>query len=149
MSHVEFHGYDIDHVVAGSGGAFAVETKWTNEPWQIRDGRFDVEYAAKAVQQCKEGAWKISSLLRGNYGIQGQVSPILVIWGPGRPKVDQAVMIDGVTVLPGQLLHRTLRDLPPVLDVDAAGSLVDAVRDFTRRRDDYDAKHQGIRRPAY
>lgn len=149
VDHVEFDRFDIDHVVAGPGGVFAVETKWTNYDWQVNEGAFADRYALDAVAQSRDGAARIAWLLRGNYKIQCDVSPLLVIWGPGRPSIDAAVTVNGVLVLPGELLRRTLAGRQGVLDIETAASVIEAVDEFTRRRDQYDVKRQGaIARPA-
>lgn len=142
VDHVEFDRFDIDHVVAGPGGVFAVETKWTNEPWRITDGAFDNSYARKAVGQCRDGAARISSLLWGNYRIRCDVAPLLVIWGPGRPVADAPVRMDGVLVMPGQLLRRTLSSRQAAMENMTAEAVIDAIEDFTRRRDQHDASRQ-------
>lgn len=150
VDHVEFDRLDIDHVVAGPGGAFAVETKWTNETWRITDGAFNNAYARKAVEQCRVGAARISSLLRGNYKLRCDVAPLLVIWGPGRPVVDAPVMMDGVLVMPGQLLRRTLAARQAELEITTTEAVIDAIEDFTQRREQYDARRQrAIARPAH
>ncbi len=148
VDHIEFHRSDIDHVVAGPGGVFAVETKWTNYDWRINDGSFNDEYAQKAVRQCREGASKISSLLRSRR-LVSEVRPLLVIWGPGRPMVASAVMVDDVLVVPGHLLRRTLSRLRGALDADTTASVIREVKDFTRIRDEHEAKRRRpVARPA-
>jgi hypothetical protein len=149
VDHVEFDRLDIDHVVAGPGGVFAVETKWTNYDWQIKNGSFDNSYAIGAVNQCRDGAWKVSWLLRGNYKHRCDVRPLLVVWGPGRPMIDAAVTIDDVLVVPGHLLRRTLSKLHGALDIDTAESVVREIEDFTRIRDEHRVKRQQpVARPA-
>ena len=149
VDHVEFDGLDIDHVVAGPGGVFAVETKWTNYDWQINDGSFDNSYALRAVNQCRDGAWRIGWLLRGNYKHRCDVRPLLVVWGPGRPMIDAAVTIDDVLVVPGHLLRRTLSRLHGALDIDTAESVIREIEDFTRIRDEHRVKRQQpVARPA-
>ena len=148
VDHIEFHRFDIDHVVAGPGGVFAVETKWTNYDWRINDCSFNDEYAQTAVRQCREGASKISSLLRSRRLIC-EVRPLLVIWGPGRPMVDSAVMVDDVLVVPGHLLRRTLSRLHGALDADTTVSVTREVKDFIQIRDEHEAKRRRpVARPA-
>src|SRR5207245_2212005 len=31
--HVEFDGWDVEHILVGPGGAFAIETKWGGSSW--------------------------------------------------------------------------------------------------------------------
>ena len=148
VDQIEFHRFDIDHVAAGPGGVFAVETKWTNYDWQINDGSFSDDYAQKAIRQCRDSASKISSLLRSRKLICA-VRPLLVIWGPGRPMVDNAVTINDVLVVPGHLLRRTLSRLHGALDTDTVESVIREVEDFTRIRDEHEVKRQqAVARPA-
>lgn len=139
---IEFDGRDVDHVVAGPAGVFAVETKWTNYDWEIKDGSFQNSYALDAVNQCRDSAWRISWLLRGNYKHRCEVRPLLVVWGPGRPMVNAAVTIDDVLVVPGHLLRRTLSRMHGALDIETAESVIREVEDFTRIRDEHKVKRQ-------
>ena len=93
---------------------------------------------------------RISALLRGNYKIRCDIAPLLVIWGPGRPEIDAPVLMDGVLVLPGQLLRRTLSARTTALEIMTSDAVIDAIEDFTRRRDQHDVKRQrAVARPAH
>src|SRR3954453_4413988 len=35
VNHLMLRTWDIDHVLVGPGGIFAVETKWSSRPWQL------------------------------------------------------------------------------------------------------------------
>ena len=120
----------------------------TNYDWRIINGAFDDAYAQKAIRQCRDGASKISSLLRSRK-LVCDVRPLLVIWGPGRPMVDSARTIDDVLVVPGHLLRHTLSILDGALDIDRAEYVIREIEDFTRIRDEHDAKRQqAVTRPA-
>lgn len=131
---VEFENCDVDHVVFGPGGVHAVETKWTNHDWSVQDGSFSNDWARKAVRQCRANRNKVFHLLRGNYRIELDVTPLLVIWGEGRPHLAAPVEIDGVVVVDGRLLQDYLRGLPERLSGDSAAAARLAVRDFIRQR---------------
>ncbi len=135
INDVEFLSGNVDHVIAGPRGAFAVETKWTSVLWRITDSGFDDRYARKAVRQCRFNARLIGSLLRGHYEINCELQPLLVVWGPGRPVLDGPVCVDGVLVVPGQLLRRAVLAQPEVMDTAASRALIGALREFTRSRD--------------
>jgi hypothetical protein len=64
FDHVSFERYDIDHLVVGPGGAFAVETKWSATPWRLdeHDRRF-----APAYNQALESAQRARGLLRSKH----------------------------------------------------------------------------------
>lgn len=139
VHHVPFHAFDVDHVIAGPGGVLAIETKYTNEPWDIIDGRLQNYWARCAVDQCRAGARKIEGLLRSvDYGIREDVVPILVIWGPGRPDFD--AIIDGVRVIPGPIAARVLRHYDGLVPRMRRDAVIRAVRDFCRVRDAHDAR---------
>lgn len=97
---VEFDRLDVDHVVVGPSGVFAVETKWTS-------ARLDgTDLAAprwrRALEQSHFGARKIRLLLRAQ-GVRVDVRPVLILWGPALvdPPEGSAV-VDGVLVCWGR-----------------------------------------------
>jgi len=146
---IEFEHLNVDHVVVGPGGAFAVETKWTNEPWIVEDGSFISSYALRAVKQSRDGADRIGHLLRGNFKITCQVEPLLVIWGPGRPTAEACLMVDGVAVVPGELLRRTVASRGGVLTSQEVKAVVTAIKAFVCRKDDFDRRRARlVARPA-
>jgi len=99
---IDFKSGNVDHVLAGPGGTFAVETKWTSSSWNVVDGDFDDQYACRAVRQCRSNGRLIASLLRG-HGWVDEITPLLVVWGPGRPALDSPTYVEGVLVVPGPL----------------------------------------------
>jgi hypothetical protein len=147
VDHVEFHQCDVDHVVAGPGGVLAVETKWTNEPWDIEDGEFKNKYAIQAVGQCARGAQKIHWLLRDRANLRIEVVPLLVIWGPGRPAMDEPVRIGGVLVVAGPMLRDVLTGMPEGLEKSQRDDIVRAMESFVEMRDEHD-KVRGRAGPA-
>ena len=139
VDHIELDGFgDVDHVIAGPGGAFAVETKWTNEPWQIISGRFTNSHARDAVDQCRRGAQRIRLMLKTSYDVDQDVRPLLVIWGPGRPTTTGQTFIDGVLVVPGTQLGTTLGTLPAALRNPIRDLVVDAVEHIVALRQERD-----------
>ena len=82
---VEFADGDVDHVLVGPGGIFAVETKWSSHecdldmtvlPWGIEAGLHQATAAARKIR-----------LLLWSKKMRADVQPVLVIWGP---KVERA-----------------------------------------------------------
>ena len=137
VHNIAFYRRDIDHVVAGFGRVFAIETKWTNEAWPIINGAFANRWAQDAVVQCQRNAELIAWLLAGNNGISCRAEPLLVIWGPGRPKLESPAFVDGVLVVSGQLLRRALMDREGAGDVEGADGVIQALRDYIRLRDQH------------
>ena len=137
VDRVEFAYDDVDHVVVGPGGVFAIETKWTNWPWSVDAGRFTNPWASRAVRQASRNRHRIYHLLRGNFGLTLDVTPLLVVWGEGRPNLDEPVAIDGVVVLDGHLLRSYLTGLPERLDPTSVGAARDAVQRFVDERESH------------
>jgi hypothetical protein len=91
------HG-DIDHILIGPKGVFAIESKWTNVPWSIREGA-----VVSATFQARRGAHKIENVLRFESALDLPVVPVVVLWGRGSPVIDGgAAMVDGVLVAEGR-----------------------------------------------
>ena len=105
------HG-DVDHSLVGPGGLFAVETKWTNQPWRLDPGG-QCEPFNRALVQARLGARKIISVLRSHH-VAGErtVCPVVVIWGPGTPTIAGGfIELDGVVVVEGGKLRKWIDDL--------------------------------------
>lgn len=90
--------WDIDHVLLGPGGAYAVETKWSATPWNVRSER--VRDAAHRVAGNARSLQLWAELKA--IGITG-VDPVLVLWSAGTadPATPAVSMVDGVTVVLG------------------------------------------------
>jgi hypothetical protein len=109
------HG-DVDHVLIGEGGIFAIESKWTNVPWSI-GGDGLVGPLSSPTFQARRSAHKVASTLRsGSDPIDLPVVPVVVVWGPGAPHIAAGfAMVDGVFVAEGrrgQVWVRQLNELP-------------------------------------
>jgi len=99
------HG-DVDHSLVGPGGLFAVESKWTNQPWRLGPGG-QCEPLNRALIQARLGARKIKSALRSHH-VAGEraVCPVVVIWGPGAPTIAGGFAeLNGVVVVEGRKLR--------------------------------------------
>ncbi len=97
------HG-DIDHVLVGPGGIFAIESKWTSNRCRIEEGGIVGILGREPVAQAREGARKVERLLRhGPQRFDVTVVPVVVIWGPRSPELDQGwANVDGVLVCEGR-----------------------------------------------
>ncbi len=85
------HG-DVDHVLVGPGGVFAVESKWTSSPWTVTELGIDGPLGRDPVAQARDGARKVESMLRfGKERFDIRVQPLVVLWGPGAPKIDRGI----------------------------------------------------------
>jgi hypothetical protein len=90
---------NVDHVLVGPGGLFAVETKWRSRwrdrqvdpsQWVLRADLRDAQERAQELQDC---------LMR--YGLVVEVKPALIIWGPGIKPVETFVQFGRVHFLMG------------------------------------------------
>jgi hypothetical protein len=95
---------DIDHVVVGPGGVFAIESKWTSKPCHIEQGRVKGLVGREPVSQARTGARNVERLLlrHGLPHVDATVRPVVVLWGPGRVRLDHGWSeVNGVLVCDG------------------------------------------------
>lgn len=102
VNHVALSGQDVDHVLLGPGGAFAIETKWSSS-W---DTEYGYQRLRDAVSQSKAGARRLGLWHEfRSLGIEPQ--PVVVLWGRGlavRREAHPVETIDGATVIVGDAL---------------------------------------------
>jgi hypothetical protein len=110
VNHVALTQEDIDHILLGPGGVYAVETKWSSG-WNSRHGQQQLHHA---INQAAANARRLQlwhPLKRR--GIT--VTPLVVVWGPETaswPADHQVQTLDGVTVVRGTALKAWTRALP-------------------------------------
>jgi hypothetical protein len=91
---------DVDHVLIGPGGVFAIESKFTTSPCQVADGWVDGIYGREPIAQARRGAEKVQRMLRhGRQRFDVTVHPVVVIWGPGRVRIDHGWEVVGDVML--------------------------------------------------
>lgn len=115
---------NVDHVLVGPGGVFAVESKWTNEPWSTTprvNPRLD-----DAMCQARLSARKIMLTLMACHLLEGvTVRAVVVVWGPGAPDLPDGWMEEaGVIVVEGRRAQRWTRSPWPD---HLSGTAVDAI----------------------
>lgn len=137
VDHIAIECCHIDHVLAGPGGVFVVEARWTDEPWELTDGFFDNTGARRALAHAREGASRLGLFLRANHGIRCEVTALLVIWAPGVPMIESPVVTEGVLVVPGHLSAHALATRPAILDDSVATEVIAVVRELDRWRDEH------------
>ncbi len=99
---LEFEGRNIDHVLIGSKGAVAVETKLRNEDWTVTSASIEdtrhrpVRWMDQLVGQTSRQARTFRSLMFAG-GVRTEVRPVLVLWGRNITGAS-TVTIDGVLV---------------------------------------------------
>jgi hypothetical protein len=112
LDSVQWDGFDVDHVAIGPGGILAIETKWTDQAWDV-NAPVIAPYLRRAIDQAATGAKRISSYLRSSDAqLDIPVLPVLVLWGPSVADTDGGSRsIDGVAVLIGRQHAEWQRDL--------------------------------------
>jgi len=97
------HG-DIDHVLVGPGGVFAIESKWTTNDCEIKDVAVIGILGREPVYQARVGARKIEGMLRSPpQRLVVKVTPVVVVWGPGGLRLDRGWQeVGGVLVCDGR-----------------------------------------------
>jgi hypothetical protein len=100
VNHFALGRDDIDHVLIGPGGAFAVETKWSATSWRS-------DYARPRLRDAVAQAQRNARALRLWHPFKSRgvpVHPVLVLWGGGAAKWaehERIRVIDDVTVIAG------------------------------------------------
>lgn len=98
---VEFAARDIDHVAVGPAHVLAVETKWTSRPVKVSERGLEGMWC-DALHHAERAAERTRQLL-SSQGLRSQVTPVLVLWGPGVPSIDGGYQrIGDVRVLVGK-----------------------------------------------
>lgn len=139
---VPFKDFDVDHVLVGPGGIWAIETKNSMVPMKIRPDGIDL-YGGDACVQARQAAQKIAHLLKSG-GLDFEVLPALVLWGPGAPKLEQGFV--ALSAPAGEVLAfegtklRLCRDQfsRSELSLADAAAAYEVVTSFVARRDDYE-----------
>ena len=121
VNHVNLRQSDIDHVLLGPDGIFAVETKWSSRTWS----------AERLAEVAKNAAGNARDLtLWAPLRTYGPVRPIVVLWGPAADDLPVLTTIGGVDVIPGQHFEQWWQQRPlrqPALTVADLDSAWDAL----------------------
>ena len=139
LDRVEFHSRDVDHVIVGPGGVYVIETKNTNVAWSIEGHSFSNQWAIDAVAQSRRNADHIRALLTQKLKATYDVRPLLVIWGDGRPNLDNPINVDrGVVVVTGRLLRKHLKAQPALLTSSEVDRIARQLHHFVKGKKAFD-----------
>ena len=131
---------NIDHVLVGPGGAFAVETKWTSAAPGTKYGR---DFWARSVSQVESNARSLG-LWTDLRKLGVEVRGVLVVWGPASRELsseEPPLTHSGVLVVPGHALKNFVRELgTDVLSKVQVESAWEALNRQVDRRDAADAR---------
>lgn len=111
VHHVSLRSWDIDHVLIGPGGAFAVESKWSAHPWVLDPAE---DRVAKAATQAASNARDLR--LWAPFRKAGiDVQALVMLWGPSlrSPEAARGLKhLHGAVVVPGPSAADWREDLP-------------------------------------
>ncbi|HVE46191.1 MAG TPA: nuclease-related domain-containing protein [Acidimicrobiales bacterium] len=99
IEHVPLQYGDIDHVLLGPGGAYAIETKNSSRRWDLADPDRRLMEAIDQARGCANRLRKL--LLEHSVRIRTDVRPLVVLWGTA--SATQSTF-DGVQVVHGSAL---------------------------------------------
>lgn len=127
---------DVDHVVVGPSGVFAVETKYTDSTMDSRTGQ---RLVTSWIDQSYKNARRVRFLLKHNYGHDLDVSPVVVV--SGTELLALSPDVEGTQVVRRRDL-RTLtcrwRDRPVSLTPEQVESVRAALLDYRGLREDFE-----------
>lgn len=140
VNHVRLRRWDIDHVLVGPGGAFAVETKWSARPWVLQPPD---ERVLQAVRQARGNAEDLRRWAEFRRAGAPPVQPVVMLWGAGSGQLQTppgGLHIEGTTVVAGPAAFRWRDSLPDsqVLSAVQVKAVWQSLDRHTRMRDQRD-----------
>lgn len=137
VHHVALRSWDIDHVLIGPGGAFAIETKWSAQPWVLAPAESRVQRAAsQAAGNARD--LRLWTHFR-KAGID--VKPVVMLWGPaaGPDELEGPMDVQGTLVMRGSQAGTWRAGLVSgVLSSEQVEAGWLALDEHVRRRDEHD-----------
>ncbi len=98
VNHLVLRQRDIDHVLVGPGGLFAIETKWSATPWTDQQPRVWSAAEAAAADARDLRLWSATSWVGAE-----AVTPVVFLWGGKAEVLELARFRDApATVVVGQ-----------------------------------------------
>jgi hypothetical protein len=134
VDNLPFDGVDVDHVVVTPSGVLAVESKHHNAV-SAATARRDLDDARRAAR-------KIRLFLGPKGHAQVTITPVLMIWGPGKPALPQGVrLVDGVYLVdPDRPELWSYQFAAPLLAPAQRVQIHETLADYARLRVEYDAR---------
>jgi hypothetical protein len=109
VDHVVLQRGDVDHVVIGPAGVFAIETKWSGATWRA-EGDWRLDRVARAA---RVDARAVRLRLRQD-GCTPDVAPVIVLWGR-HDDTSRVVEQGSTTILHGTHLATWLQSQPATI----------------------------------
>jgi hypothetical protein len=98
VNHFSLRPGDIDHVLIGPGGAFAVETKWSAYPWTVDPHE---PRLVRAMKQAEDNARDLSMWSGFRAAGISDVEPVVILWGAGTSLIPPISRFGRVAVVAG------------------------------------------------
>jgi hypothetical protein len=98
INHFSLRPSDIDHVLIGPGGAFAVETKWSAYPWTVNPPE---PRLVQAMKQAEDNARDLSLWTGFKAAGISAVDPVVMLWGAGTSLLPPVSRFGRVAVVAG------------------------------------------------
>jgi hypothetical protein len=142
---------DTGHVLVGPGGVYAIESTWTPDEFELDHGAVVGLHGREPVAQAQASARSVQQLLRDSpEHLDVTVHPVVVVWGPGGPHLD-----DGWTDVDGTLVCRGARDAAWLehmegteLDRRSVDRITDVLANQGRRSTDHRRRRTDQGRPT-
>lgn len=96
LEHLPLEYGDIDHVLVGPGGVYAVETKNTSGLWDLDEPDERLRDALEQARRCADRLRVL--LLERSVRVRTEVRPLVVLWGRASSRV---ATLEGVDVVHG------------------------------------------------
>lgn len=128
VDNVEVQGGDVDHLVVGPSGLFALDSKWHSHG-------IDTATVDRDVQRARAAARRAESVLR-SLQTWVPVTPVVVVWGGDQHMVTGTKTKKGVPFVAGRELAAWLRDQNPgrsAVDSQHAKVVIRALNGFKDR----------------
>lgn len=136
VNSIDFGGRDVDHVLIGPGGVFAIDTKYTDSPVTL-GAKNSRELVTAWTDKAHDAARPLRLLLNRQHKMEVDVQPVVVVWGQlvkGGPQI-----IEGIPVLHGRDLERELPRLSSSeLPASQQRAVETALQEFVAMRREHD-----------
>lgn len=106
------HGV-VDHVLVGPGGVYVIESRWASKKCEISRTAIVGIHGRNPLSSARQSASRVEGMLADSpERIDITVQPVVVVWGPGGPRLDGGwATVAGVLVCEGRQEEQWLNHL--------------------------------------
>ncbi len=127
IDNVEVAGGDVDHIVVGPSGVFALDSKWHVGATDHATLSRDTERAAAAARRAR--------LILRSEGITAEVEPVVVVWGNTSSTAIEAEIDQDVVIVLGRQLKGWLKRPEQHLSRQEGAEILNRLKSFKARVD--------------